>query len=158
MISTFFPRATAPWWKVELAPQVTVGKLIVMVAALISLYIDQSFGGAYSSIMTYAGGTLSASSDEISWTNVTYNACYYTMLLFTPWLIRRYSRRVVFGGGHLLFAIFSIYLALTSWLNGFIVVRGFEGLAQGTFFVSSVATVLTLFPRKYSSYAFRSSR
>ncbi len=154
MISTFFPRATAPWWKVELAPQVTVGKLIVMVAALISLYIDQSFGGAYSSIMTYAGGTLGASSDEISWTNVTYNACYYTMLLFTPWLIRRYSRRVVFGGGHLLFAIFSVYLALTSWLNGFIVVRGFEGLAQGTFFVSSVATVLTLFPRKYSSYAF----
>jgi len=153
MISTF-PRTTAPWLKIELAPQVTVSKLVVMVAALISLYIDQSFGGAYSSIVTYAGGTLGASSDEISWTSVTYNAGYYTMLLFSPWLIRRFSRRAVFGGGHFLFAVFSVYLALATWLNGFIVVRGLQGFAQGTFFVSSVATVLTLFPRKYSSYAF----
>jgi MFS family permease len=38
--------------------------------------------------------------------------------------------------------------------GGSILGRCFQGLAQGTFFVCSVATVLTLFPAKYRGIAF----
>jgi DHA2 family multidrug resistance protein len=138
----------------RLAEGVTVGKLVVMVAALVSLFIDQSFGAVYSTIQNYAGGTLGASVDELSWTNVGYNTCYYTVLLLTPWLIRTMGRRSVFGFGHLFFAVVTLYLSMTGSLHGFIIGRCIEGIAQGTFFVCSVATVLTLFPQQYRGYAF----
>ena len=48
-----------PFLQRELAKDITVGKL-VMTAALVSLFVDQSFGGVYSSIQNYAGGTLGA--------------------------------------------------------------------------------------------------
>ena len=140
--------------KTELAPDISVGKLLVMSAALISLFVDQSFGGVYAAIQTYAGGTLGASADEISWATVGYNAFYYTLILLTPWLMARFGRRRIFGAGHLFFGVMSLYLALTDSLHGFIVGRCIQGLAQGTFFVCSVATVLTLFPPKYRGYAF----
>ena len=138
----------------EVAPDITVGKLLVMSAALVSLYVDQSFGGAYSTVQTYAGGSLGMSADELSWTTVGYNACYWPVLLLTPWLIGKLGRRSVFGAGHGAFALASLFLALTASMHGFIVGRCIQGLAQGTFFVCSVATVLTLFPPKYRGIAF----
>jgi hypothetical protein len=62
----------------ELAEGVTVGKLIVMFAALVSLYVDQSFGGAFTTVQTYAGGTLGSSADELPWTSIGYNTFYYS--------------------------------------------------------------------------------
>jgi DHA2 family multidrug resistance protein len=138
----------------ELADGVTVGKLVVMFAALVSLYVDQSFGGAFTTIQTYAGGTLGSSADELPWTSIGYNTFYYVMILLTPWLIGQYGRRPVFGAGHLSFGLLSFYLAATTSLHGFMIVRCFQGLAQGTFFVCSVVTVLTLFPPKLRGIAF----
>lgn len=125
-----------------------------MAAALVSLYVDQSFGGAYATLQSYAGGTLGMSSDELSWATIAYNAPYYTTIVLTPWLVGRFGRRQVFGAGHAAFAVVSLFLALTTSMHGFIIGRGLQGLAQGTFFVCSVATVLTLFPLKYRGYAF----
>ncbi len=140
--------------RTEVAEGISVGKLLVMVAALISLFVDQSFAGVYGSLQTYVSGTLGASADEISWTTIGYNACYYTVILLTPWLIGRLGRRPVFGAGHIFFGVTSLYLSMTTSLHGFIIGRCIEGVAQGTFFVCSVATVLTLFPPKYRGYAF----
>ena len=138
----------------QVAPDITVGKLLVMGAALISLYVDQSFGGAYGTIQNYAAGSLGMSVDELSWATIGYNACYWPVLLLTPWLIGRFGRRSVFGVGHALFALMSLYLALTASMHGFMIGRCLQGFAQGTFFVCSVATVLTLFPPKYRGIAF----
>ena len=140
--------------KTELADGVTVGKLLVMGAALISLFIDQSFAGTYAALQSYVGGTLGASADELSWTTVGFNACYYTLIFLTPWLIGRIGRRTIFGVGHASFGVTSLYLSMTGSLHGFIVGRCIQGLAMGTFFVCAVATVLTLFPAKYRGYAF----
>ncbi len=125
-----------------------------MIAALLSLFVDQSYGAVYTAIQNYAGGSLGASVDELSWTNIGYNSCYYTVIVLTPWLVRKLGRRFVFGAGHLFFAVVSLYLSLATSLHGFIIGRCIQGIAQGTFFVCSVATVLTLFPPKYRGIAF----
>ena len=40
------------------------GKVAIMFAALISLFVDQSFGAVYQALQVYAGGSLGASADE----------------------------------------------------------------------------------------------
>jgi MFS transporter, DHA2 family, multidrug resistance protein len=140
--------------QIEAFESVSISKLVVMTAALLSLFIDQSFGATYSAIQNDAGGTLGASGDELPWMTIGYNAFYWIVIILTPWLIGRFSRRVVFGAGHLAFGLVTIYLATATWFDGFVFARCLEGLAQGTFFVCSVMTVLTLFPPKFRAVAF----
>jgi DHA2 family multidrug resistance protein len=138
----------------EVAASVSIGKLLVMSAALVSLFVDQSFGSVYLALQNYVGGTEGASADQLPWASIGFNTFYYVMVLLTPWLIDRFGRRAVFGVGHLVFGLFTVALALaTSW-PVFVVERCFEGVAQGTFFVCAVATVLTLFPPKLRGIAF----
>ena len=137
------PVAVKPLLEIELTEGITIGKTLVMVAALVSLFVDQSFGGVYQSIQGYVGGTLGASADELPWTSIGYNVFYYVLILLTPWLVDRFGRKVVFSVGHLTFGVVSLYLAMTASLDGFAIGRCFQGLAQGTFFVCSVITVLT---------------
>jgi DHA2 family multidrug resistance protein len=148
------PAAVRPFLQTELAEGVSYGKILVMFAALVSLFVDQSFGGVYQSIQSYAGGSLGASADELPWTSIGYNTFYYVFILLTPWLVNRFGRKGVFGVGHLTFGGLSLYLATTTSLHGFMLGRCFQGLAQGTFFVCSVVTVLTLFPAKLRGIAF----
>jgi MFS family permease len=143
-----------PFFQIELAEGISVSKVFVMLAALISLFVDQSFNGVYQSIQQYAGGSLSASADELPWTLIGFNTFYYVTLLLTPWLIDRFGRKPIFGLGHLTFGVLTLYLAMIASLSGFIVGRCFQGMAQGTFFVCAVATVLTLFPPKLRGIAF----
>jgi DHA2 family multidrug resistance protein len=138
----------------ELAPGVTPRRLLVLAATLISLFIDQSFSGAYSAIQTNLGGSLAATSDELSWTTVGYSACYDTMILLTAWLVKRFGRRLVFSTGHITFFVLTAFLTLTPSLNAFIAGRALQGLAQGTFFVCSAMTIITLFPTQYRGYSF----
>jgi DHA2 family multidrug resistance protein len=142
------------FFQIELTDGVTIGKLFVMVAALVSLFIDQSFGGVYLSIQNYVGGSLGASADELPWTSIGYNTFYYVTILLTPWLIDRFRRQTVFAFGHVIFGAITVYLATTTSLHGFMIGRCFQGLAQGTFFVCAVATVLTLFPANFRGLAF----
>jgi DHA2 family multidrug resistance protein len=145
---------TRSFFQIEAAEGVSVGTLIVMCAALLSLFIDQSFGAVYGAIQNDVGGTLGASADELPWTSIGYNTSYWLVIILTPWLIGRFSRRIVFGTGHLAFGALTLYLASTTSLDGFAVVRCMQGAAQGTFFVCSVLTVLTLFPPKLRGIAF----
>ena len=81
-----------PFLQIEIAQGVSVGKLFVMLAALISLFVDQSFNGVYQSIQQYAGGSLGASADELPWTSIGFSTFYYVTILLTPWLIDRFGR------------------------------------------------------------------
>jgi MFS family permease len=149
---------TRSFFQIEAFEGVSVGKLFVMSAALLSLFVDQSFGAMYNAIQNDVGATLGASADELPWTTIGYNTFYWLVIILTPWLIARFSRRVVFGAGHLAFGVLTLYLAATTWLDGFVVVRSLEGMAQGTFFVCSVLTILTLFPPNCAASRFRFSR
>jgi DHA2 family multidrug resistance protein len=140
--------------QIEAFDGVSVGKLFIMSAALLSLFVDQSFGATYTAIQNDVGGTLGASADELPWTTIGYNTFYWVVIILTPWLVDRFSRRVVFGAGHLAFGVLTLYLATTASLDGFVFVRCLQGMAQGTFFVCSVMTVLTLFPPKLRGIAF----
>jgi DHA2 family multidrug resistance protein len=148
------PAVAKPLLEIELTEGVTVGNVLVMVAALVSLFVDQSFGGVYQSIQGYVGGTLGASADELPWALIGYSVFYYVLILLTPWLVDRFGRKTVFSVGHLTFGVVSLYLAMTASLGGFAIGRCFQGLAQGTFFVCSVITVLTLFPARLRGIAF----
>ena len=44
-----------PFLQIEVAEGISVSKLFVTLAALISLFVDQSFNGVYQSIQQYAG-------------------------------------------------------------------------------------------------------
>jgi MFS transporter, DHA2 family, multidrug resistance protein len=143
-----------PFLQRELVQDITVAKLLVMAAALVSLFVDQSFGGAYQSIQNYAGGSLGASADELPWTVIGFNTFYWVTLLLTPYLVDRFGRKMVFGIGHWTFGALALYLAVTTSLRGFVVGRCIEGMAQGTFFVCAVVTVLTLFGPKLRGIAF----
>ena len=145
---------TAGFLKRELQAGVSVEKLLILVAALVSLLIDQSFGGMYGAFQNDVAGALGASADEQPWFSIGYNTFYYVTILLSPWLIGRFGRRQVFGVGHFGFAVLTLYLATSSSMAGFFIGRCFQGLAQGTFFVSSVLTVLTLFPPKLRGTVF----
>jgi DHA2 family multidrug resistance protein len=145
---------TRSFWQIEPFEGVSVAKIVIMTAALLSLFVDQSFGAMYGAIQNEVGGTLGASADELPWTTIGYNTFYWVVIILTPWLIDRFSRRIVFGAGHLAFGLLTIYLATATWLDGFVFARCIEGVAQGTFFVCSVMTVLTLFPPKLRAIAF----
>lgn len=138
----------------QLVEGISVGQVFVMLAALVSLFVDQSFGGVFSSIQNYAGGSLGASADQLPWTSIGFNTFYWVLVLLTPWLIDRFGRKVVFGIGHLTFAFLTFLLAITTSLSAFNIGRCFQGMAQGTFFVCAVATVLTLFPLRLRGIAF----
>ena len=138
----------------EITEGVTVAKLFVLVAALISLFLDQSFAGVYQAVQSYAGGSLNATADELPWTQIGYNTLYYVMILLTAWTIDRFGRRAVFSAGHMAFGAISLFLAVTPSLHAFMIGRCLQGLAQGTFFVCSVITVLALSPPKLRGYAF----
>jgi len=145
---------TRSFFETEAFEGVSVGKLVVMVAALLSLFVDQSFGSVFGAIQNDVGGSLGASADELPWMTIGYNAFYWLVIILTPWLIDRFSRRIVFGAGHLAFGVLTLYLATATWFDGFVFGRCLEGIAQGTFFVCSVMTVLTLFPPKLRGIAF----
>jgi len=130
------------------------GKVAIMFASLIALFVDQSFGGVYQAIQAYAGGSLGASADELPWASIGYSTLYYTLIVLTPWLISRYGRKAVLGSGHITFGALSLYLATTGSFDGFVVGRCIQGLAQGTFFVCATLTVLTLFPARLRGIAF----
>jgi MFS transporter, DHA2 family, multidrug resistance protein len=142
------------FFRIELVQGVSIGNVFVMLAALISLFVDQSFGSVFQSIQNYVGGSLGASADELPWTSIGFNTFYWVMILLTPWLIDRFGRKVVFGVGHLTFGFLTLLLAVTTSLSAFNVGRCFQGMAQGTFFVCAVATVLTLFPPRLRGIAF----
>jgi MFS transporter, DHA2 family, multidrug resistance protein len=146
--------STRSFFAIEVFEGVSVGKLIVMIAALLSLFVDQSFGSVFGAMQNDVGGALGASADQLPWTTIGYNTFYWLVIILTPWLIDRFSRRVVFGAGHLAFGVLTLYLATATWFDGFVFGRCLEGIAQGTFFVCSVMTVLTLFPPKLRGIAF----
>jgi DHA2 family multidrug resistance protein len=138
----------------EVAPNITLRGLVLLGAALLSLFIDQSYAGAFSAIQANVGGSLSSTADEFSWTTVYYGACYETMILLTPWLVRRFGRRLVFSSGHVTFFVVTVYLAISTSLDAFIACRALQGLAQGTFWVASTLIILRVFPPRYLGYSF----
>ena len=97
---------------------------------------------------------MGASGDDLPWTSIGYNTFYYVLIILTPWLITRFGRRNVFTAGHLCFALITVCLMLSTSLGGFVALRCLQGMAQGTFFVCAVATVLTLFPPALTPIAF----
>jgi DHA2 family multidrug resistance protein len=128
--------------------------ILVMVGALVSLFVDQSFGGVFTALQTDIGGSMGASGDDLPWTSIGYNTFYYVLIILTPWLITRFGRRQVFTAGHLCFAVITVCLMFSTSLGGFVALRCLQGVAQGTFFVCAVATVLTLFPPALAPIAF----
>jgi MFS transporter, DHA2 family, multidrug resistance protein len=121
--------------------------IVVALACLISVFLDQATGSMTQALQPYMEGTAGASVDEGTWLAISYNTCYYLSLIASPWMISRFGRRPVWVWGHALFAATSLGIAASqSSLDGMVALRAVQGLGQGTFFVCAVMTVFTVFP------------
>jgi MFS transporter, DHA2 family, multidrug resistance protein len=121
--------------------------LVVALACVISVFLDQATGGVTQAVQPYMQGTAGASVDEGTWLAISYNTCYYLSLIASPWMIARFTRRTVWIGGHAVFAAACFGIAASqSSLDGMVALRALQGLGQGTFFLCAAVTVLTVFP------------
>jgi len=128
--------------------------VLIALACMISVFLDQATSGLEQAISNYVTGTLGGSSDEGLWLQIGYNACYYLSLIASPWTITKFGRRNTWMYGHAMFAIASVAIALTHNLWGVVALRAMQGLGQGTFFVIAVMTVLRIFPKPIAFIGF----
>jgi DHA2 family multidrug resistance protein len=137
-------------------PTLTGIPLVVATAAcLLSVFLDQTTSNATSVILPYMTGSVHASVDEGRWLVSAYLMPYFVVLLVSPYLIGRFGRHRVWMIGHAVFAAACFGCALSSDAFGSLVFWRFvQGLAQGTFFVCAVSTVLTIFPQKIQFLGF----
>lgn len=121
--------------------------VVVALACVISVLLDQATNGMTQALQPYMQGTSGASVDEGTWLAISYNTCYYLSLIASPWMIARFARRPVWIGGHALFAIACLAIAASqSSIDEMVIFRALQGLGQGTFFVCAVMTVIPVFP------------
>jgi DHA2 family multidrug resistance protein len=133
--------------EVPYSPVETGWRLVVVaLACLISVFLDQGTGGAVTAVTPYMQGTLGASADEGPWLTITYNTIYYLSLISSAWMIGRFGRRRVWVVGHAVYAVACLGCALTPDFHGVVLWRALQGAGQGTFFVCAVMTILRVFP------------
>ena len=128
--------------------------VLIALACLISVFLDQSTSGIEQAVTDYMTGTLGASSDEGLWLQIGYNTAYYLSLIASPWTIMRFGRRNTWTYGHALFAVAALGIALSNNFLGVVALRVIQGLGQGTFFVIAVMTILRVFPKPIAFIGF----
>jgi DHA2 family multidrug resistance protein len=149
------PEQTGPPPAVISPVKTGIPLLVTALACLISVFLDQTTANATTTIQPYMVGSTGASADQGRWLISSYLLPYFVTLLFTPYLIGRFGRRKVWTYGHILFAVSCLGCAASSDAFGSLVFWRFvQGFSQGTFFVCSVSTVLTIFPPKIAFVGF----
>jgi DHA2 family multidrug resistance protein len=121
-------------------------RALIVASALFAVLVDQSLSGAFSQALPYVQGELGAAPDEASWLTIGYNVCYYLSIITTPWLVCRFGRRTVFAAGLATMGLASLLCAAATSYESLAILRGFEGIGQGTLFTSAALTILTIFP------------
>jgi len=83
--------------------------------------------------LPYLAGITGASPDEASWILTAFNAAYYAMILFSPWMMARVGRKRLMLGALVGFVAVSALLAVTTDYHAFVLLRFAQGLFWDAF-------------------------
>ncbi len=103
--------------------------------------------------MPYLAGITGASPDEASWILTAFNAAYYAMILFSPWMMARVGRKRFMLGALVGFAAVSALLAVTTDYHAFVLLRFAQGLFLGCVYVPAALLFFTSLPTVALRYA-----
>lgn len=120
----------------------------IFVATSLALIIDGTANFAVSTGLPYVQGLVATTPDESSWILTLFNAPYYSMILLSPWLYARFSRKRLLVTGLLVFAFASLALCITPSFGWLLVLRLVQGAALGCVFVPAGILLFTSLPLK----------
>jgi len=103
--------------------------------------------------LPYLAGITGASPDEASWILTAFNAAYYAMILFSPWMMARVGRKRLMLGALVGFVAVSALLAVTTDYHAFVLLRFAQGLFLGCVYVPAALLFFTSLPTVALRYA-----
>jgi MFS transporter, DHA2 family, multidrug resistance protein len=127
-------------------PQTGWRGMMIGAAAGFIMLVDGTAANTINAGLPYLQGISAATPDEASWILTSFNAAYYSMILFSPWLYARFGRRPLLLTGLLGFAATSLLLTATHPLDLVVALRFVQGLCLGCLFVPAAALLFTSLP------------
>jgi MFS transporter, DHA2 family, multidrug resistance protein len=132
--------------EVKQSPQAGLRAVAITVAAVFAMLVDGTAANVINSGLPYLEGLTAATPDEASWILTTFNAAYYSTILFSPWLYARLGRKPLLLAGLLGFAVTSLMLAATHSLGLMVALRFLQGAFLGSVFVPAAVLLFTSLP------------
>lgn len=127
-------------------PQTGWRGLAIGAAAVMVMLVDGTAANVINAGLPYLQGISAATPDEGSWIVTAFNAAYYSMILFSPWLYARYGRKPLLLTGLVGFAAVSLLLAAAQSLDLVVALRFLQGLCLGCVFVPAAVLLFTSLP------------
>ncbi len=139
--------------EVKQVPQSGTRLLAISVAAVLAILVDGTASNIINSGLPYLQGVLAASPDQASWIVTTFNAAYYSTILFSPWLYARFGRKPLLLTGLVGFGVTSLALVGAHSLPLEIALRFLQGVCLGAVFVPAAVLLFTALPLKLLPFA-----
>jgi DHA2 family multidrug resistance protein len=132
--------------EVKQTPQTGLRAVAITVAAVFAMLVDGTAANVINTGLPHLQGLSAATPDEASWILITFNAAYYSTILFSPWLYARLGRKPLLLAGLLGFGMTSLMLAATRSLDLVVVLRFAQGAFLGSVFVPAAVLLFTSLP------------
>ncbi|MDB5093618.1 MAG: drug resistance transporter, drug:H+ antiporter-2 family protein, partial [Candidatus Eremiobacteraeota bacterium] len=140
------PRQQFAVAEVKQSPQTGLRGAAITVAAVFVMLVDATAANVINTGLPHLQGLSAATPDEASWILISFNAAYYSTILFSPWLYARFGRKPLLLAGLLGFGLTSLMLAATRSLELVVVFRFFQGAFLGSVFVPAAVLLFTSLP------------
>lgn len=134
-------------------PQSGPRGVAILGAAVFTIVVDQTSSSIATTGLPYLAGITGATPDESSWLLTAFNAAYYAMILFSPWMMARVGRKRIMLVALVGFGAASIVLSVTSDYAAFVVLRFVQGAFLGCLYVPAALLFFTTLPTNVLRYA-----
>jgi len=134
-------------------PQGGLRGATIVLSAIVAIVVDQTASAIANAGLPYLSATTGASPDEASWLLTAFNAAYYAMILFSPWMMARVGRKRLIVAALVGFAFASALLGPTSDYHAFVALRFAQGAFLGCVFVPAALLLFTSLPTSLLKYA-----
>jgi MFS transporter, DHA2 family, multidrug resistance protein len=132
--------------EIKQSPQSGARLLAICVAASFAMLVDGTAANIINSGIPYLQGVLAATPDQASWIVTSFNAAYYSTILFSPWVYARIGRKPLLLTGLIGYSAISLALLLAHSLSVEIVLRFLQGVMLGCVFVPAASLLFTSLP------------
>jgi MFS transporter, DHA2 family, multidrug resistance protein len=123
--------------EIELRPNPLPGwrRGVVILACVLTLLLDGAVTATINAGLPYLQGRVAASPDEGSWLLTSFNACYYSVILLSPWLFVRVGRKRLLLISRAGYALISLLLVEVTSFPLMVALRAIQGCFQGAIYV-----------------------
>jgi DHA2 family multidrug resistance protein len=126
------------------APLSGVRRVLVLIGALGTIFIDQSASTIAGSTLSSIQGAFSLGPDQGSWFLTVYNAAYYASILSSIWMIVRIGRKRTLVGSLIAYAVLSLLCIVAPNAFALLVLRFFQGAAEGGLFTAATLVIFNV--------------